>query len=71
MINDIRFLSARLRQSGNTGLHGEFTDLIKASIANLFEELENTDDAHAMTRLQGGVRALRQLLTDITPRSGE
>lgn len=71
MSNDIRVIGARIRQAGHTGLHGEFADLIKASIASLFEELENTDDTVAMPRLQGGVRALRQLLADITPRIGE
>lgn len=70
-MNDIRLVSARIRQAGKSGLHGDFTDLIEGSIANLFEEMENTDDTQTMTRVQGGVRALRQLLADITPRIGE
>lgn len=71
MSNDIRFVSAAIRQQANSGLCASFRDLINISIRNLHEEMENTDDTHAMLRLQGGVRALRQLLTDITPRIGE
>ena len=65
----VRQIRQRLVRAFGEGLHADFVDLITRHIEEQYAILENQNDTTDMLRTQGGIRALRQILADITPRS--
>lgn len=67
---DVRQARINIVRAAGQSLHGDFMDLIGGSIEDMHEIMENMDDTTELLRMQGGARALRQLLNDISPRTG-